>query len=121
MQQQNKRLTKPTGRPVKVSKLDKVQRYKVQVDMDKVLKEEKEKEDKRKKNYGLGKKTLNIEFEKNKQYLLKIKGRGSLIRKFKGELVQATHNHITFKNKNGIRESFLRNDFLRNEIQVEVA
>ena len=81
-------------------------------------------EEKKERDYGIGNKNLDIDFKKNKEYLLDIKSGIHLDtrrerRTFKGKLVQATHNHITFENKNRVRESFLRNDFLINEIQVK--
>jgi len=82
--------------------------------------------EKKNRNYGIGKKQLDFKFEKNKDYELEIYGGDwphpkKFKRIFKGQLVQATHDHITFIKKNGIRESFLRNDFLIREVRTKGA
>ena len=76
-------------------------------------------EDKKTRNYGIGKKQLDIELSKDKTYQIKINEGRKRTRTFKGKLVQATHNHITFISNSKIRESFLRNDILRNQIKIK--
>lgn len=38
---------------------------------------------------------------------------------FKGEVIQVTQRHITLKNKNGIRETFLKADILLKEYEIK--
>lgn len=68
------------------------------------------------------KKTLGIKLEKDKRYKLEnmVVNENEVKQKaFIGRLVQSTHNHITFINKNNIRESFLRKDIIRGAINIE--
>lgn len=77
------------------------------------------KENKKNRDYGIGRKTLDFKFGKDKTYLLNIRLSEKNTKTFKGKLVQATHNHITFINNKNVRESFLKNDFLLGEIKVK--
>lgn len=57
----------------------------------------------------------NLNFKEGKTYLVKYKpgGKGNgNIETFKGELIQQTKEFIILKNKSGIRESFLKVDFM---------
>ena len=76
-------------------------------------------EEKKYRDYGIGRKDLPIELSKDKTYKLKIKETGNNVRLFKGKLIQSTSHHITFINNASIRESFLRSDILRNVITIE--
>ena len=76
------------------------------------------KREKRNRDYGVGKKKLEVKFEKDKEYLFAIRDNGRRVRDVKGRLIQATNNHVTIETRNKVRESFLINDILINDVTV---
>lgn len=81
-------------------------------------------QDKKNRDYGIGKEKHKVNLNKDCWYQVDRvnpprKGASKLQDSFRCKLVQRTHNHATFERSNGVRESFLINDVLLNEISIK--
>lgn len=78
-------------------------------------------EDRRTRDYGIGDKKDSVVLEEDCWYQIKIKPHDRRVEgeKFRCKLIQRTEDHATFKKPSGVRESFLINDILLNEIKIK--
>jgi hypothetical protein len=88
------------------------------VRMQEIYKNLVEKE-KNNRDYGIGDKKLEEKINIGCMYLIKNYSNDKVELLFRGKAIFKTPDHVTFKSPNGVRESFLINDIVRNEIKIE--